>query len=342
MKSALKILLIVALAMLCGCGTSEQRAESKFNVSAEESIIHSKPIDQILKPLDIAIGENYLCILHEEESSGEQVYVFDAENLNFKYKFARKGSGPKETLALDMVKTLRGDTLDLVDQAKYKRLTYLLSDDSPRFLAESTILLPSMGPLEELYWLNDSTLIFNTNMSDLVTYNTNKETIIDQIKLSDYVDCEDDDYKPKIASFHFSVQNGSVIVGMRNFNELFKIRLNQSCQFERNDIPKLSTQGINLDNVYDNTAYYAFINSGDKFVVAQFYGLKIKCLQPFPMNLGERIFKYELILFNAQLKPIKKYCPNVDIVRAFLDEHRRRIYFWDAFDDFTELKYISF
>jgi hypothetical protein len=336
------ILLILSLAILCSCGASEQRADNKFNISTDESIIQSIKIDQILKPLDMAIGDNYLCILHEEGSDGDQIYVFDAENLNFKYKFARKGSGPKETLALDMVKTLRGDTIDLVDQANYKRLTYLLTDNGPAFLAESTISIPSMGPLEELYWVNDSTLIFNTDMGDLITYNTNQDTIIDQVNLSNNIDCQDGDYKRKIASFHFSVQNDNVIVGMRNFNEIYTIRLNQASKFDRTNIPNLSLDGMNLDDVYDNIAYYAYVNSGHNFILAQFYGLKMKCLQPFPVNLGERIFRYELILLDSQLKPIKEYIPNVDIVRVFLDEQRQRIYFWDAFDDFTELKYISF
>jgi hypothetical protein len=342
MKFNKYILIILSLAILCSCGSSEQRTDSKFNVSTEESIIQSIKIDQILKPLDIAIGDDYLCILHDETSNEEQIYVYDAENLDFKYKFARKGLGPKETIALDMVKTLRGDTLDIVDQANHKRLTYLLTDNGPSFLEESTILIPNKGPLQELYWVNDSTLIFNTTMGDLITYNTNRDAIIDQINISDNIDCHDDDYKRTISSFHFSVQNNNVIVGMRNFNVMYKIRLNKSCQFDRKDIPNLSSDGLNLDNMYDNVVYYVYINTGSNFILAQYYGLKMKSLQPFPVNLGKRIFRYELILLDSQLKPIKKYCPNVDIVRVFLDEKRQRIYFWDAFDDFTELKYISF
>jgi hypothetical protein len=324
------------------CGSSEQRVDNKLNVPTEESFIQSITIDQILKPLDMAIGDDYVCILHEEKSDGNQIYVYGAENMDFKYTFACKGSGPQETLALEMVKTLRGDTIDLVDNANYKRLTYLLTDEEPRFLGESTISVPSMGPLQELYWVNDSTLIFNSDMGDLITYNTRRDAIVDRINLSDNIDCQDGDFKRQIASFHFSVQNNNVIVGMRHFNEVYKISLNQSCQFNRDDIPQLSLDGMNQDKMMDNVVYYAYLNSGQKFTLAQFYGFKMKCMQPFPINLGERIFRYELILFDSQLRPIKQYSPSNDILRVFLDEKRQRIYFWDAFDDFTELKYISF
>jgi hypothetical protein len=41
----------------------------------------------MLKPLDMAIGDAYVCILHEEKSDGDQIYVYGAENMDFKYAF---------------------------------------------------------------------------------------------------------------------------------------------------------------------------------------------------------------------------------------------------------------
>ncbi|MCM1139678.1 MAG: hypothetical protein NC453_14005 [Muribaculum sp.] len=330
------------LSLLYSCQTSDEQVEPTFDIVAEYPHIKEYNITEILKPIDMVLNNNYLCFLHDENSGKEQIFVFDANNLDFLYKFAKKGSGPEETLALDLVKSIRGDSIDLIDQSNYKKLTYVLTPDSA-ILAESKYLeLPQMGPLQESYWLNDSVMIFNTNDGDLLTYDDKNNTIIDHVNISNLINGIPTDDVKKFGSFNFSTSGNDVFVGFRFFNNLFKIKLNDDFNFIRNN--DLSVSPINLDtrNIFDNYGYYSFLNTKGNYVLAQYYGFKLQELQPFPKNLKGRNLKYNLILFDNNLKPLHNFKTNMNILRAFLDDNKKRIYFWDAFEDFEHLKYIEF
>lgn len=147
-------------ATFASCQSADDKTESKYELDPKDFIVMEVEIAEILKPIDMTLNENYLCLLHEEESEGEQIFVFNADNLNFLYKFAKRGPGPQETLALDFMKDLRGDSIDLIDQANYKKLTYVLTPDSARLVETKYLDLPHLGPLQESHWVNDSIMIF--------------------------------------------------------------------------------------------------------------------------------------------------------------------------------------
>ena len=296
----------------------------------------------MLKPIDMALNSNYLCFLGDEKACGDQIFVFDADNLEFLYSFAKRGSGPEETLALDVVKTLRGDTIDLIDQANYKKLTYILTPDSARLIGKDYLEIPRLGPLQETYWINDSIMIYNTLQGDLLTYNNNRKEIVDQINISEIVDGIPAQYIKKMSSFKFSSIGKDVFIGLQFFDELFNMRLDDDYKFDRKVKLSVSMDDIDTETVFNNYGYYSFINAGDGFVLAQYYGHKLLDLQPFPINMKGRNLKYDLILLDYNLNPIKKFQPGIDILRAFMDSNRRRIYYWDAFEDFDQLKYIEF
>ncbi len=332
---------IILICMIIGCHKSEDKVESKFQKEVETVDIKGIDISEVIKPIDMALNENFMCILSEENEEEGQIFVFDANSLEFLYKFAKKGMGPEETLALDMVKTLRGDTVDVIDQANYKKISYLLTQGGADIIETKYLSLPKLGPLQETYWVNDSILIFNTLNGELITYNDNQNKIIDQVNISSII--EDLDVKAinKIGSFNYSIQNNDVIVGLRFFNELFKIQLNENFQFDTSNTLSISSKGIDSDKLYDNYAYYSYVNAGQKYVFAQYYGQKLKNLQSFPINLNGRDLKYDFILLDRDLNVLHKYRINIDILRAFLDEKRKRIYFFEAFEDFDKLKYIN-
>lgn len=114
-----RISLQIFIALLCaifpGCRSTEDKKASKYNMIPKPFETNEFKITEILKPIDMCLNENYICLLHDEESGGEQIFVYDAENLNYLYKFAKRGPGPEETLALDFVKNQRGDSIDLID-----------------------------------------------------------------------------------------------------------------------------------------------------------------------------------------------------------------------------------
>lgn len=198
-----------------------------------------------------------------------------------------------------------------------------------------------MGPLQESYWVNDSIMIFNTLDGDLLTYNDKNNYIIDRVKISDIVEGIPTDRAKKLGDFNFSIVNNDVFVGFRFFNDIFKFKLADGFKFKRENKLPLSPENINENNIYDNYGYYSFIEAGDKYVLAQYYGHRLKLLQPFPVNMGGRNLKYDLILLDTDLNPICIYKPETDILRVFLDTNKERIYYWDAFEDFDKLKFIK-
>ena len=338
-----KNLLLTAIAFLMSaCPSSGDKIDSKFNIEPEVPEIQEMKVTEVLKPIDITFNNDYLCVLHEEKAKGDQIYVFDPENLHFLYSFAKRGSAPDETLALDFMKNLRGDSIDLIDQANYKKLTYRLTPDSAVLVESKYLELPPLGPTQEAYWVNDSIMIFNTLDGSLLTYDDRSNRIIDQLNLTDFISDLPEDANKSVASFNFSIDGKEIFVGMRAFNELLKLGLDDDYRFTKDNTLSLSAHQINVDKITDNYNYFAFISGGKDNVVAQYYGRKAKDLQPFPININGSNLKFDLIVLDDDLNPLHLYQTDSNILRAVMDEGRKRIYLLEAFEDFDALKYIEY
>lgn len=341
-NNILIIISFISICILYSCQNTGDKKESKYLKEYDNPTLKNFEINEVLKPLDIALNDNFLCVLSEENGEDGQIFVFDADNLDFLFKFARKGTGPEETLALDMVKTLRGDTIDLIDQANYRMLSYILSKHGADLIKTKHLDIPSMGPLQETYWINDSVLIFNTTNGDLITYNDNNDKIIDRINISSLIEGLDENDVNNFGKFNFAILDKEVVIGLRSINELFKMRLDDEFHFIMPTDKTISVKDINLDDHYDNYGYYSFVNSGKEYILAQYYGFKMKNLQPSLLNPSRRYLKYDLLLFDPDLNLLRKYRVDTDILRIFLDEKRKRIYYLEAFEDFDHLRYIEF
>lgn len=334
-------IVIISFYTLYSCSSPNNYIAFQDNLPQEKPEILEFQISEILKPIDIAINDNYICILHEEKQQGEQIYVFDADNLEFKYKFARRGLGPEETIALDIVKTLKGDTIDLIDQSNRKKLTYLLTETKPQLIKESHISIPQVGPLQEVYWLSDSILIFNTVEGDIITYNDNENTIIDSINIYSLITGIDDNLRKQIGTFHYSLLNNEVIVGFRFFKRLLRIPLEDDYIFDFSQAKHFSGNEINADNFNDNYAFFSYLASNNNFVVAQYYGKTLKSLRPFPFNINGQDLNYDIIIFDSNLNLLHNYDTGMPILRVFLDDKRDRVFFWNTTEDFNSLNYIQ-
>ncbi len=89
------------------------------------------------------------------------------------YAFAVKGHGPNEVIALDMLQNPHGDTLEIIDQAKYKVFKYLLRNDKATLIGVNNLKMKAAGPLQEIY---DIMILSSSNTLDgrLQTYNDKK------------------------------------------------------------------------------------------------------------------------------------------------------------------------
>ena len=312
-----------------GC-SHDKRVENKFALAAESPKIEELTVNEVLKPLDIITTDNYICILHEEKSSGNQIYVYDADTFGFKYDFAKRGQGPAETVALDVMKNARGDTLDLIDQANYRHLTYILNPNAADLLDDTFLELPNMGPLQETYWVNDSIIIFSTLGRELLTYNTKSQRIVDRFCVSEIMtDCSQDDLKD-IGGFHFACRGEDIVIALRYWPRLILGKIGEDFSINIETPELLDTNALNNDKKADRTIYYTSVTMGDDRIVAQYYGFPQRLTQPFPVNLEGQNLKFKIEVYDKSLSPIIQYDPQSDFNRIFLDDNRHRIYYWDA------------
>lgn len=344
MRRIINTAIPLLLMSFISCHTGDKK-ESVYNIdrTTTQPTVQAFEINEVLKPIDMTIGDNFLCILHEEEKSGDQVFVFGADDLDFKYKFARRGSGPQEVLALDMVKKMRGDTLYLIDQAKRKVLTYLLHEDAPEFIEERHLLLPgNRGPLQETFILDDSVLVSNFIDGNLIVYNITEEKVLDQLNMTSLIRNANSEDGTKLADFNFSIDDNDIYIAFRPFDSLLNLHLDSTYTIKTQDIIPIDNPIQEADGIYDRYNYHAFVSSGKDYVLTQYYGRKLHDMQPFPFNMNGQNLKYDFILLDNELNPISCFQTNTDILRGFLDEKRHRIYYFEAFEDFDKLKYISF
>lgn len=323
------------------CEKAERKETIYGDIQPSVAEIESFEINQVLKPIDITIGDRYLCILNDERGFGEQIFVYDADNLEFKYKFARRGSGPHETLATDMVKNIVGDTLHLIDQAKYKMMTYHLKDNGAEFIKETSLMVPSTGPLQEVYMLNDSVFMFSTLNGEIMTYSMSGEEIIDSFDVSTLINGVEAGDR-NLTDFHYSPVGNNVYITFRKYDNIVNCILNNDYTIDASDCVIIDNTIHKESKMYDQYIYNTYIYAGRDYVLSQYYGYPLLYMQPAPRNLNGQNLEFDLILMDRNLKPLVRFQPKTDILRCFLDESRRRIYFLEIFEDFDKLKYISF
>lgn len=340
----IKVIVYIILIIFISCN-NEERYKSVYtnNLNLEHYEISSFGVTEVLKPIDMTIGEKYLCILHEEKNSGEQIFVFDANDLKFKYKFSKRGSGPQETFALDMAKNMKSDTLYLIDQAKRKILSYKLNEQNPIFLEERGINLPvEKGPVQETYIVNDSVLIGNFLDGDLIIYDISNERIIDKLNLMAFIKGADTTDGKFISNFSYSYEDGDIYLILRLFDKVYKINLDSELKLKYQNIVPLNNQILKSSDKYNLINYHAFIQASGPYVLTQYYGRNLKSMQPFPININGQNLKYDFIIFERDMTPILWIPLDVNILRGFIDGKRKRIYYFEANEDFESLKYIKF
>ncbi|MDE7397444.1 MAG: hypothetical protein K2M98_06930 [Muribaculum sp.] len=337
-KRAINIVFITLL--ISGCSESVRNNGKNFTT---ESIVQidSVAIREILKPVDMNISEHYICFLHDEEADGAQIYVFGADCMDFKYAFANRGQGPEDMMAPEMVKNMRGDTIELIDQANYKHLSYLLTDSGVTLLNASYLELPNMGPLQEVFNVNDSIWIFSTVDRRLLTYNTVANKVVSEFSFTDYYPEYDTRELQNFLGFNFTYNEPKIFVGMHFHDEIIEGQLNDDYSITFDKLPDLNLSEINQNKLEDNSAYNAFLCTDSSHVISQYYGYTMHDMQPFPRNLKGQNLKYYIDVYDTELNPLTRINPGIDILRLFADKYRHRVYFWNAMDDFTKLKYIT-
>lgn len=331
------VLAYICLILLCSCSKSERASSSSLFPGTEMPNAISVGIDEILKPMDLVALDDYVAILHDERATGEQVYVYSADCYSYKYKFEKRGRGPLETLALDVIKNPIGNYIDLVDQSDYKWLRYELKEDSAEFVSASYLKIPNVGPLQESYWVNDSIIVFNTLDNSILTYNVLSKEILDTFSFSDYFPSIDEGIQRKFCGFGLANFGNKLVVCFRNVNYLTMGYLDENYHICFPNF-KVNVPHWNTSSIYKNIVYYAYVSMNEKTIVAQFYGYPLSEMQP-RVKLNRPNLKFNVEIYDDGLNPKCLYANNLDVQKYFFDGKRERILYWDAYEDFTQLMY---
>lgn len=317
------------LMILTSCGSHDIEPQSFDFETTIDATFDKVKINEVIKPVDFMSTKNYLAVLHDAESGEDQLYVYSLDSLRFLYSFAQKGTGPLETIALDVFRNAgNNDYIDLFDQSNYKRLRYSLTDSGAVMVQSCHLDLPNLGPLQETWWVNDSVIVFSTLDWEIFTFNANTDSVIDIFRMSDLFDgIADYSDSRKLCDFQFSLCGDRLAIGLLYVKQLLTGRiLNNKIEV---DLP--NGELIRIPESLDRE-YYTFVSQSDSSIFAQYLG---KPQQFIPKNSPFMPdFTQEIGCFDKDLKPVCKIIPDIQTPRFYIDRKNNRILCWDQTSDF--------
>lgn len=294
-------------------------------------------INEIIRPVDMVVLDDYLVIQNDILPGEDCLFVYDLETLEFLYSFVNCGNGPKEFLAPAMVQNNKGNCLTLLDQASMKLTKYRLTDETAEIANKDRIILDDNRPLQEVYYVNDSILIFSTLDNELKTYHIGNHQIIDTYKFSSNLkQLMDKDYNQCFDQFHFAYNNNKVALGFNFFNTILMGEVGEDGSIGL-DETEYSVDSPLERNLYDNRYFYMYTLLSDNYLFAQYVGYMFRDLQPFPLNMNKRKFDMLLEVYSLDKKALCCLDLQHDILRCKIDEKHNKIYTWNMLEDFDNL-----
>lgn len=283
-----------------------------------------------IRPVDIVFSENYMIVQSDVKNDEKQLYVYDKNTHKFLFSFANRGNGHNETIAMDMVQNPEGDTLKLIDQARYKILTYVLTNDSAIFIDDDRIKMKSKGPLQEVYLHNDSVLLFYTLENIIYTYNTRQHKVIDEFIFPDiHKDLSTED-KMTCMSFHLAYFNGKMCVGFEHVNCLTTgyIDENNKIFIDTERVERHKGEPVDKDMMH-----YMYVDMDGDNIIAEYMGYEISLLSRFTKpELPLADLRFYIEQYDSRLNPKAFLAPVSDIFRVKLNSKDKSVYTWNPLD----------
>lgn len=294
-------------------------------------------VDEILRPVDMVILDDYLIIQNDIMPNQDCFFVYTLDSLHFLYSFARNGHGPEEFIAPALIQNDKENFLSVFDQASFKLIKYRLSSDSVSIVGKNKILVGDKRPWQEIYYRNDSILIFSTLDNEIQTYDIKKHAILDRFYFtSNLKDLMSNKYNKSFENFHFSYSDEQIVVGFNFKNKLVWGTVDEEGKITMEE-EKLNFEYELNKSLFDNRYYYMYTTLNPIFLFAQYVGYNFRDLQPFPLNTGGRKFDMLLEIYDRNQKPIALLDLQHDILRCKIDERNSKIYTWNMLEDFNHL-----
>lgn len=278
------------------------------------------------KQIDLLFLEHYYIIQSEVKAGQKQLAVYDLKSNEYLYSFVAKGHGQNEVIALDMFQNSKGDTLEIIDQAKYKTFMYKVGRKHASLLKTNYLKLPSVGPLQEVYRHNDSVIVFNTLDGKLQTYNEDRNKIIFVYDICDSLGVESKDRG--LISYNFAYFKNSLCIGFRHINALLKGEVKEHGKVIISDINKVKKQ---LSKSDVKKYYYSYVDMNDGVILAQFMGYEMDFISKAE-SFVKFSPKFEIEIYSLNLNPKIHIVSQNDMLRCKLSKTRNCFYSWDPLD----------
>lgn len=320
-------LLVCIMLLLNACTNTNNQVSNASRFSSNQVLTPTITyIDGCSKQLDLVLLDKFYVVQNDVEGGQKQLSVYERSTNRYLYAFAVKGHGPNEVIALDMLQNPHGDTLEIIDQAKYKVFKYLLRNDKATLIGVNNLKMKAAGPLQEIYRHNDSILVFNTLDGRLQTYNDKKCA---SVFIYDFRDSLGIDAKHRdLVDYNFAYFNQQLCIGFRHMNCLLKGRVKDDGTIVVHDIEKV--KGM-INSASKDMFYYSYLSMNNKYILAQFMGYELGFISKM-RSYKDASFKFELEIYNSNLEPIKHITSRKDILRCKLDVSKSSFYSWNLLD----------
>lgn len=333
--------LIIGLVLLSACNNGEMRVGKKEFPKHIVLTATKIKIEQVIKPMSLAIHGDFLIIQNERIPEAPCFYVYALDSLEYLFSFGSLGGSEEEFVAPRIIFQDKDNALfSVFDQRTRDVKMYDITDKGASLkIGNIKVNEPTGYPLQELAFLNDSILLYLTVDNYLVSYNITGGNIIDSTSFETGLESIlGDKYNQSIDFFHFFNHNNKIVMG---HNFIDKLSLNECADdgiFKHKLLSLKGNKPYNITNkLYENVCQYTYVNSTSDWIFAQYSGYKFKALQPFPINMGKRHFDFLMEVYDWDLNPKAQLEFDNDILRFVIDEDRKRIITWDPLKDFDYL-----
>ncbi len=235
-------------------------------------------------------------------------------------------------MALDMIQNPKGDTLKIIDQAKYKISTFLLNDDKAQLLSEEHLQLDNVGPLQEIYLHRDSILLFNTLEGSIMAYSCGSNRIVSEFKLPQMKSLTIEQQR-KINDFHFGYYGGKICMGFRNMNLMLYGSVDDKNQIKIESEDQYQAQAKQFSSDEKDMMYYSYVSMGKNYTMGQFLGYKFTFMSKLKGSVMDLDLKSFIEVYSVQMKPMLYLIPAEEFIRCKINPFDNDIYAWNPKDE---------
>ena len=318
--------IIVLLYLFCmiACNNNKKISNSiKFanKESVEPSVCFIEGSPNIV---DIVELKDFYIVQNDAEMQNDQLYVYNRSDNKFLYSFAKRGHGHDETVAADMIQNAKGDTIELIDQARYKIFRYHVTPEKAVFLNSKIIKHENVGPLQEVCRINDSIIIFNTLDGRICTYNDSALKVICEYDVCKEMGLERKDRE--LYDFHFAYNNWKLCIGFRHINALVVGDVSPDGQIKLNGLGNILKKTKDIDK---EVIYYTYVSMNNRNIMGQFMGYAPGFVKKIASNYKMYSPKFELEIYSQNLVPIRHFVLKSDVLRCKLSTKDNMVLSWN-------------